>query len=209
MSPASLALGLLLLAGPASAATVLSVGDGDTLRVVEGSQRLTIRLACIDAPVAAQNPYGAAARQHLQRLAPVGAVVTLRPQTKDRYGRTVAEVLRNGQSVNLAMVRDGQAFAYRKYLQVCNGSAYLGAEASAQRQPRGVWAVPGGITRPWVFRRGGGPASTSSTGSAPLLAGRRYRCRDIGSYGRGQELLRQGHTYLDANEDGQACESLR
>ena len=64
MSPASLALGLLLLAGPASAATVLSVGDGDTLRVVEGSQRLTIRLACIDAPVAAQNPYGAAARQH-------------------------------------------------------------------------------------------------------------------------------------------------
>ena len=43
-------LALILLAGPAGAATGLSVGDGDTLRVVDGPQRLTIRLACIDAP---------------------------------------------------------------------------------------------------------------------------------------------------------------
>ena len=41
---------LLLLAGPASAATVLSVGDGDTLRVDEGGNLRTVRLACIDAP---------------------------------------------------------------------------------------------------------------------------------------------------------------
>ncbi len=29
--------------------------------------------------------------------------------------------------------------------------------------------------------------------------GRRYRCKEIGSYARAQELLRQGHTYLDSN----------
>jgi len=57
--PASLVL-LLLLAGPARAATVLSVGDGDTLRVVDGGKRLTIRMACIDAPETAQRSYGAA-----------------------------------------------------------------------------------------------------------------------------------------------------
>jgi hypothetical protein len=39
--------------------------------------------------------------------------------------------------------------------------------------------------------------------------GRRWRCREIGSYARAQELLRQGHTYLDSNGDGEACESLR
>jgi endonuclease YncB( thermonuclease family) len=55
LRPVPLAL-LLLLAGPVGAATVLSVGDGDTLRVVEGSKRLTIRLACIDAPEMAQPP---------------------------------------------------------------------------------------------------------------------------------------------------------
>ena len=38
---------------------------------------------------------------------------------------------------------------------------------------------------------------------------RRHHCREIGSYARAQELLRQGHTYLDSNGDGEACESLR
>ncbi|NBQ21898.1 MAG: hypothetical protein EBU30_09685 [Synechococcaceae bacterium WB6_3B_236] len=31
----------------------------------------------------------------------------------------------------------------------------------------------------------------------------------MGSYAGVQELLRQGHTYLDGNGDGEACESLR
>jgi endonuclease YncB( thermonuclease family) len=49
-----LLLGLLLvgqaapsaLAGPDSRATVLSIGDGDTIRVLQGQQRITVRLAC-------------------------------------------------------------------------------------------------------------------------------------------------------------------
>ena len=70
------------------------MGDGDTIRVADGPQRLTIRLACIDAPETAQAPYGAASREYLQEQAPVGSVVTVKAQTKDRYGRTVAEVYR-------------------------------------------------------------------------------------------------------------------
>lgn len=206
---------LLLLAGPATAATVLSVGDGDTMRVVEGGKRLTIRMACIDAPETAQRPYGAASRQRLQALAPVGSAVTLRPQTIDKYGRTVAEVFRDGQNVNLAMVSSGAAFAYRKYLAACDGSAYLGAEAAAQRQRVGVWAVPGGIQRPWDWRHGTrGPGQAASPSAAPSAAaggysGQKLTCRQIGSFARAQELLKQGHTYLDKNGDGVACESLR
>lgn len=203
----------LLLAGPARAATVLSVGDGDTLRVTEGTQRVTIRLACIDAPEMAQRPYGPAARQRLQQLAPIGSNVTLRVQTRDRYGRTVAEVFRNGQSINLAMVRDGQAFTYRQYLSRCDRGAYLGAEAAASRQRVGVWAVPGGITRPWDWRRGSRPGpsagSTAPPAPGPSAAGQRYTCKQIGSFSRAQELLRQGHSYLDGDGDGVACESLR
>ena len=41
--------------GPTSA-TVLSIGDGDTIRVQQGGKRITIRLACIDAPEMAQPP---------------------------------------------------------------------------------------------------------------------------------------------------------
>jgi hypothetical protein len=39
--------------------------------------------------------------------------------------------------------------------------------------------------------------------------GRKFTCRKIGSFARAQELLRQGHTYLDRSGDGVACESLR
>jgi endonuclease YncB( thermonuclease family) len=128
---------LPLLAAPSSAATVLSVGDGDTIRVLEGSQRLTIRLACIDAPETAQRPYGAASRQLLQELLPLGSVVSLQVHIKDRYGRTVAEVFRGaGRSVDLAMVSNGQAFAYRKYLAACDGTAYLAAENQVQHLKR-------------------------------------------------------------------------
>ncbi len=47
---------LLLLVLLAQSATMLSIGDGDTLVVVEGCRRLTSCLACIDTPETAQNP---------------------------------------------------------------------------------------------------------------------------------------------------------
>jgi hypothetical protein len=36
-----------------------------------------------------------------------------------------------------------------------------------------------------------------------------FRCRQLDSWPRAQQLLRQGHTYLNGNGDGEACESLR
>jgi len=149
-------LALILLAASAPAATVLSVGDGDTIRVSDGPQRLTIRLACIDAPEMAQAPYGAQSREHLQQLLPVGSVVDLKVETKDRYGRTVAEVFRHGRSINLAMVLSGQAFAYRHYLTACDGGAYLAAEARAEQSRLGIRAVTGGWNAPAIGVMGSG-----------------------------------------------------
>jgi endonuclease YncB( thermonuclease family) len=49
---------------------VLSIGDGDTIRVSRQGLPITIRLACIDAPEMAQSPYGQQSRNYLQtRLA--------------------------------------------------------------------------------------------------------------------------------------------
>lgn len=205
---------LLLTALPAQAATVVSIGDGDTLRVVDSGRQVTIRLACIDAAEMAQSPYGEQSRALLTSLAPVGSDVTLKMVDTDRYGRTVAEIIRGGQNVNLRMVRRGQAFAYRQYLSNCDPTAYLGAERGAEVDRIGVWSNPGGIQRPWDFRhgrRGYRPAARQSNGSAagPPPGERRYRCSQIGSYAQAQVLLRQGHTYLDGNGDGEACESLR
>jgi len=204
-----------------TAATVLSIGDGDTISVLERGQKLKVRLACIDAPETSQTPFGVASRNQLKALLPLGSTVSLRVQAVDRYGRSVAEVIGKG-TINLAMVQSGQAFVYRQYLGRCDRGAYLAAERQAQAQRLGVWAVPGGIKRPWDFRhrgagrRSAGPVSASGPSSAPVTSpqapqpsGAKITCKQIGSYARAQELLRQGHSYLDRNGDGVACEGLR
>jgi endonuclease YncB( thermonuclease family) len=117
----------------------------------------------------AQVPFCAQSRNYLQTRLRIGAPVTILPQTVDRYGRTLAEVI-GEVNLNLAMVEDGQAFAYRQYLGQCNAKEYLDAEYRASRHRFGVWQVPGGITRPWDFRRArrsGGSVSTASNPAAP------------------------------------------
>ena len=185
--------------------TILSIGDGDTIRVRQAGKALTVRLACIDAPETAQSPYGQQARAYLQQRLPIGREVSLEVKATDRYGRTVAEVI-SGININLALVEAGLAFAYRQYLGGCDAKAYLEAEERASRSRLGVWQVQGGITRPWDFRRRLRSAAIPD-GTTP--GGLRYRCKEIGSYAKAQELLRQGHSYLDGNGDGEACESLR
>jgi endonuclease YncB( thermonuclease family) len=58
---------------------------------------------------------------------------------KDRYGRTVAEILRGGTNMNLELVRRGDAFLYREYLSGCDRNAFLSAEKQAEAARRGVW----------------------------------------------------------------------
>ena len=204
MRAAAALLLALCITTSTNAAMVVSVGDGDTIRVSEGSRRLTIRLACIDAPETSQRPWGPRSTAFLKQLTPVGSEVTLRVQTTDRYGRTVAELLNRQGNVNQLMVVAGQAFAYQRYLRQCDSQRYLQLESEAQRQGTGVWSVgPLGITRPWDYRRGKRNSSSSSGSS------RRYRCKDIGSWRQAQQLLAEGHRYLDGDSDGEACESLR
>lgn len=208
LAAGGLGLGLLMPAlslAQGLSSTVVSIGDGDTLRIRQGERTITVRLACIDAPEMAQQPHGQRARAYLRMRLPIGSRVRLAVKTTDRYGRTVAEVV-GDINIGLAMVEDGQAFAYRQYLSGCDAREYLNAENRASRRRSGVWQVQGGITRPWDFRRS--PRARSiPDGSTP--GGRRHRCSEIGSYARAQQLLRQGHTYLDGDGDGEACESLR
>ena len=139
-------------AGAAGPATLVSVGDGDTIRVTTAKgQKVTIRMACIDAPETAQGESGTQATLVLKQLLGAGGL-EIRPQTVDRYGRTVVEVYAGGRNVNLEMVRMGMAYAYRQYLSECDENAYLGAEAQAEQYRQGVWRW-GNEVKPWEFRK--------------------------------------------------------
>ena len=135
---------------------VLSVGDGDTIRVSSpsGTNKTTVRLACIDAPETSQAPYGNDARQALQEQLPIGTEISLRTKATDRYGRTVAEVLKGTNNINQELVAAGVAFVYWQYIDGCDREIYSRLENEARLKSLGVWAVTGGIQRPWDYRRG-------------------------------------------------------
>ncbi|MEY6433057.1 thermonuclease family protein [Thioalkalicoccus limnaeus] len=127
-----------------------SIHDGDTVSVRCAGDTLRVRLYCIDAPEMSQSPWGAASRDHLRRLAPER--VDLWILDRDRYGRKVGELLdpRSGQSLNLAMVRAGQAAVYRQF---CDDWHFHIAEFQARREGLGIWSQPGLHPRPWAYRR--------------------------------------------------------
>lgn len=107
---------------------------------------MKVRLHGIDAPETGQD-FGARAKQAASELA-FGKDVTVREVNKDRYGRTVAEViLADGRSLSHEIVRAGMA--WWKYAPADQELAGLEAEAKAAR--RGLWAQAN-PTPPWEWR---------------------------------------------------------
>lgn len=213
---------VIILPGAHSNATqtvqVVSVGDGDTLRVTDGEQKTTIRVACIDAPERKQAPYGEQSKARLLKLAPVGSEIRIDAKDTDRYGRTVAEVFNGDLNLGLALVQEGQAVAYRQYLGNCDGSAYLAAEQQAQNGQKAFWSQANPVM-PWDYRRGVRPQAVqpqvqeSSQRCDPNYSGACIQpysqgdvnCGDI-SARRFRSIGSDPHR-LDGDKDGIACES--
>ena len=199
---------ICLLAIPVEAAIVISVGDGDTITITEGDHKSRVRLACIDAPETSQTPYGIESRQALQKLLPIGSEVAIRAKTTDRYGRTVGEVLKGSTNINQQQVASGNAFVYWQYITGCDRQTYSHLENEARLRRLGIWSLPDGIQRPWDYRHSRKGASGNNSEASSSKSGK-YRCKDVGSWDKAQALLKQGHTYLDRDGDGKACESLK
>ncbi|WP_254896181.1 thermonuclease family protein [Synechococcus sp. HK05] len=179
-------LAAVALLAQTSTAIVISIGDGDSLRVREGSRILNVRLACIDAPETSQAPHGASARAQLQALAPVGTAVELRIKASDRYGRSVAELSRNGRNLNQALVASGAAFVYWQYIQGCDRQTYSRLEKEARLKRMGIWGVSSGLTRPWDFR-----SNQKKPGASSSAPSRRRGVKGSARWSLSSQLRRQ------------------
>ena len=108
----------MLLAALASV-VIASCYDGDTCTTTNGER---IRLACMDSPELggerAEPVPAKAARDHLRVLV-VGEELGIRRITKDRYGRTVAELFIGEKNVQQEMVSSGHAEIYWRYAYQC------------------------------------------------------------------------------------------
>lgn len=88
------------------ACKVVGVLDGDTIEVLHNNRAERIRLNGIDCPEKGQ-AYGKKAKQAASELV-FGKQVTLQTYGKDKYGRTIADVLLpDGTNVNHELVKDG------------------------------------------------------------------------------------------------------
>ncbi|WP_336740354.1 thermonuclease family protein [Aureimonas altamirensis] len=161
---------ILALTIPATAADIsgrMTVIDGDTIAVEGTTER--IRLYGIDAPEGQQTCEMAAGQRYLcgsnsaQFLADLvgrnGRVACIE-DTRDRYGRIVAEcTMPDGTVINEAMVRGGWAVHYTRY----SDGRYQAAEDHARENKLGMWA--GEFITPERWRRGDRLPSEPSVGN--------------------------------------------
>ena len=123
--------------------------DGDDLR----AGKVRVRLWGIDAPELDQTcqrnseswKCGESARLALQAMVAGKQVTCAIMDVAGRSGRLVGDCRVGSKSLNDAMVRSGNAVAFRKY-----SMSYTAAEDEAKRDGRGIWS--GAFMMPWDWR---------------------------------------------------------
>ena len=138
---------LVLCFAPPFEAVVVSVYDGDTI-TVRTDETIKIRLYGIDSPELKQ-PFGQVSKQALSKLV-FGKNVTIKPDKRDRYGRTIARVVSDGRDVSMQMVETGMAHWYQQYAK--HDTELQSAQTKAKSTKLGVWSAPDTIV-PWEYRK--------------------------------------------------------
>ncbi len=135
-------------------ATIVSIGDRNSLLVRQREQTTTMWLACMEMPDPAQKTWGKTATERLKQLLPAGQPIQIREISRDRYGSIIGEVFVNGESINLQLVTEGMAALNPQYISECRRTQaqYLLAEAEAQQQGIGLWQESNPCL-PWDYRR--------------------------------------------------------
>tara|TARA_A100001388_G_scaffold11472_1_gene7938 strand:+ start:246 stop:638 length:393 start_codon:yes stop_codon:yes gene_type:complete len=96
--------------------------DGDTCTTFKGE---TIRLACIDTPELKgrnANPIRAKSAKDFLNALVTNQEVSIKRITKDRYGRTVAELFKDEENIQELIVKKGFGVIYKKYSDQCDWS---------------------------------------------------------------------------------------
>ena len=130
-------------------ASHVTVIDGDTIRLGD----VKIRFSGIDAPEINQTcvaSEGKVACGKISRDLLIEKVtnnkISCTDEGKDFYGRVLGECFVNGESLSAYLVREGFAFAYRKY-----SNKYIKDEEYAKFNKLGMWSME--FQYPWDYRK--------------------------------------------------------
>ena len=134
---------------PTQLVTVLKVNNGQEVLVEINGEGRAVRLACIQAPLYQQQPWANEAKSALSKALPKGFAVRMELRSRDVYGRVVARLLKEKTDIASPLLISGKVFAYDGYLGRCDDLNYQKLQSEAQLRKAGLWAVQGGIARPW------------------------------------------------------------
>ncbi len=189
---------------------VVGITDGDTLTVLVDRKPVKVRLAEIDTPERGQ-PWASKAKQALSAKV-YGQVVRVEVTDTDRYGRSVGHVYLGDRHINREMIREGHAWAYRKYLE---DQSLLEDEKAAREAREGLWGLPEAERAPpWEWRaanRGRTSREVTPAGEPgrSFTCGTKRYCREMSSCAEARFYLGEcGLTRLDGDGDGVPCEAV-
>ncbi len=131
-------------------AKVINVIDGDTLEVRHQGDKLRVRLWGIDTPEHQQGFSREA--QEFTREKVKGRQVELQTKDWDIYGRLVAIVRVDGESLNEELLREGLAWVHIYYCKepICREWRQL--EKNARKGGRGLWQDEHPVP-PWSWKQ--------------------------------------------------------
>ena len=133
---------------------VVGVSDGDSLTLLDAEKRQhKIRLQGIDAPEMKQ-AYGQKSKESLSKLV-YNKTIQVHWSKKDRFGRTVGQVMLGDIDICLEQVRRGMAWHFKDYQDeqsVKERDLYDRAELQARELHLGLWQDAAPI-EPSAFRK--------------------------------------------------------
>ena len=127
---------------------VVKIIDGDTFDLLTKEKRtIRVRMYGIDCPERKQDFYKVSKDALAEYI--FKKEIRLETTGRDRNRRTIAIVFCNGENINLAMIRNGYAWHYKKYSADRN---YAKAEEQARTNKKGLWQMSKPVP-PWEFRK--------------------------------------------------------
>ena len=130
-------------------ASHVTVVDGDTIKIGD----VKIRFSGIDAPEINQTCVASEGKVACGKISKdilltkvTNNKISCTDEGKDFYGRVLGECFVNGESLSRYLVREGFAFAYRKY-----SDKFISDEEYAKSNRLGMWSMK--FQYPWDYRK--------------------------------------------------------
>ncbi|MFZ3579580.1 thermonuclease family protein [Virgibacillus sp. DJP39] len=210
-------------------ATVTRVIDGDTIEISMNGKNEDVRLLLIDTPETVHpskpvEPFGKAASQFVKdKLTGEKVRVKVGKEERDKYGRLLAYVFINGETIQEKLLRQGLARTAYLYNDLTMLDEFHTVQSKAKNNDQGVWSIPGyaHVDHNHGFHYQDEPSSEPTEDKNRETSGLLYDpsgpdrdCGDFDTHQQAQDFYeaaggpQKDPHRLDGDGEGVACDSL-